>query len=83
MRTDGNEGDSNPGKSTPSPGKEREWGSGRTFCLGKSEGDSKFKVASGAAPHLDLPLLLPGLVSGTRKHMEDFSWSRKYPNYSS
>lgn len=44
-----------------------------------SHGDSKFKVTSGAAPHLDLPLLL-GLFSRPRKHMEDFGWSLKYPN---
>lgn len=68
MRTAGNEGPSNPGKSTPALVR-RENGAVENML---SQGDSKFRVTSGAAPHLDLPLLLLGLVSSTRKPMEDF-----------
>lgn len=69
---------------SPSPGRDRLWGYGRTRCLGKSGRGSRFKVTSGAALHFGLSLTFTAgagfWYKETVSHIEDFGWSLKHPD---
>lgn len=56
----------------PQPWEGERMGQWENLLPGKTTGRQEIQIG--------LPLLLLGLVSSTREHMEDFGWSPKCPN---